>query len=93
MLSEQGGGQEDGDDAIAAFETPGLRDLGHSDPFMHDGAVDSLAAVIGFYRDASDLARQGRLRSGDPTIAGIDLADADGTALVSFLQALNENCG
>jgi cytochrome c peroxidase len=77
--------------AIARFKTPGLRDLGHSNPYMHDGAFDTLATVIGFYRGASDLARNGKLRNGDPELDEIKLNDADAAALVSFLQSLNED--
>src|SRR6185369_15054809 len=34
---------------IASFKTPGLRDLGHSAPYMHNGRVDDLEAVITQY--------------------------------------------
>ena len=42
--------------AIARFKTPGLRDLGHSAPFMHNGQFDTLDDVLEFYRDISDVA-------------------------------------
>jgi cytochrome c peroxidase len=77
--------------SVARFKTPGLRDLGHSLPLMHDGAFDSAQAVLGFYRRASALARAGRVRNGDPELAGIALAERDVPRLAAFLAALNED--
>jgi hypothetical protein len=36
------------DEAIARFKTPGLRDLGHSAPYMHNGQLDTLDNAVGF---------------------------------------------
>lgn len=79
------------EDSLARFKTPGLRDLGHSLPLMHNGAFDSIRAVLEFYRSASARARAGTLRNGDSRIAGIALANADLDALEAFLIALNED--
>lgn len=76
---------------IALFKTPGLRDLGHSAPYMHTGQFDSLEAVVGFYDGVSDLARTGDLRNADPEMQRIGLEDFDLVPLVSFLRALNED--
>lgn len=77
--------------SVALFKTPGLRDLGHSAPYMHNGQFDSLDDVIGFYRGASNQARAGTLRNGDPQIQQIALTANDVAPLVAFLQALNED--
>ncbi len=76
---------------IARFKAPGLRDLGHSAPFMHNGQFDTLEDVVKFYLEVSDLAREGKLRNGTEQLRGIALADNDVTALVAFLQSLNED--
>ena len=34
------------DGAVALFKTPGLRDLGHSGPYLHDGSADTLEDVV-----------------------------------------------
>src|SRR5205823_11355711 len=34
------------DEAIARFKTPGLRDLGHSAPYMHNGQFDTLDDAV-----------------------------------------------
>ncbi len=77
--------------AIARFKTPGLRDLGHSAPFMHNGQFDTLQDVIEFYKDVSDQARAGTLRNGAEKLRGIALTDSDVAPLVAFLNALNED--
>ena len=77
--------------AIARFKTPGLRDLGHSGPYMHNGAFDTLVSVVEMYRTTSDLMRAHRLRNGGPEIADVRLSTGDIDALVAFLRALNED--
>ena len=77
--------------AIARFKTPGLRDLGHSAPFMHNGQFDTLEEIVTFYREVSDLARKGTLRNGAEQLRGIALTNSDVTSLVAFLQSLNED--
>lgn len=79
------------DRAIARFKTPGLRDLGHSAPYMHTGQFDGLGNVLQFYRGTSDQARAGTLRNGDIQIQGIALTAGDLPALTSFLNSLNED--
>ncbi|BCA56145.1 hypothetical protein W02_32850 [Nitrospira sp. KM1] len=49
------------DRAIARFKTPGLRDLGHSAPYMHTGQFDTIEDILGFYRGTSNQARAGAL--------------------------------
>lgn len=77
--------------SIGLFKTPSLRDLGHSQPYFHDGAFDTLEDVVTFYRDVSELARTGALRNAAPEIAGIRLGPDDIAPLAAFLRALNED--
>jgi hypothetical protein len=77
--------------SIALFKTPGLRDLGHSAPFMHTGQFDTLDSIIDFYIESSDLARSGKLRNGAPELKDIQLTDSDIVPLVKFLKSLNED--
>jgi hypothetical protein len=79
------------DEALARFKTPGLRDLGHSAPYMHNGQFDTLEAVIGFYIGSAAQARQGTLRNGARAVQGIALTQADIPPLVAFLRSLNED--
>lgn len=77
--------------SVAVFKTPGLRDLGHSAPYMHTGQFDTLAQIVTFYRVSSNLERAGRLRNGDRELADIRLTDQDVGPLTAFLKALNED--
>lgn len=76
---------------IARFKTPGLRDLAHSEPYLHTGRMDSLEDVIDFYRRFSDLTRSGNNRNGDPELRGIALTEDDTAPLAAFLRGLTED--
>jgi hypothetical protein len=76
---------------IGRFKTPTLRDLGHSQPYLHTGRMDSVAKVLDFYRHTALLAQAGQLRNADPNIAGISIDNQDSAALAAFLASLNED--
>lgn len=76
---------------VAIFKTPGLRDLGHSAPYMHTGVESTIEDVVEFYRDSSKLARQRKLRNGAPELKGIFLKERDVQPLTRFLKSLNED--
>jgi cytochrome c peroxidase len=94
ILLQSGGDVSDAallDRSIACFKTPSLRDLGHSAPYLHNGAKDSLEAVLDFYRQFSAMARKGQVRNFDPKLANIFLATKDAAPLAAFLRSLNED--
>jgi len=76
---------------LGRFKTPTLRDLGHSQPYMHTGRMDTIEKVLDFYRHTSLLAQDGRLRNADPEISRISIDDNDAVALSAFLRSLNED--
>ncbi len=77
--------------SIATFKTPSLRDLGHSAPYMHNGQISDLRAVIGFYLAVSVNTRQGMIRNADDEIAKINIKPKDISPLVLFLESLYED--
>ncbi len=79
------------DRSIARFKTPGLRDLSHSAPFMHNGQFATLSDIIDFYIEVSGQVRAGRLRNGDVQLQGIALTTSDIVSLVAFLKSLDED--
>ncbi|MGH8399930.1 MAG: hypothetical protein ACRESU_02410 [Gammaproteobacteria bacterium] len=79
------------DRAVAVFTTRTLRDLGDSDPYMHDGQFNTLQAVVKFYQQTGTLARQGKLRNADPQMQNIALSNADLADLAAFLSSLDED--
>ncbi|MGE5243985.1 MAG: cytochrome-c peroxidase [Betaproteobacteria bacterium] len=69
-----------------AFKTPGLRDVALRAPYMHDGSVPTLRAVVEHYN-------QGGIANPalDPKMKKLNLSEAEITALVKFMEALNGN--
>jgi len=68
-----------------AFKTPTLRDVARRAPYMHDGSVPTLEAVIDLY-DRGGIARPSR----DPNIEPLGLSADEKTDLIAFLQTLTE---
>ena len=72
------------DAAEHAFKTPGLREIGRSAPFMHDGSLATLEDVLRHY--VSGIVDRPTL-SKDLT-RGIRLSDAERADLIAFLGTL-----
>ena len=77
--------------ALAYFKTPTVRDLGQSNPYLHNGAMDMIEDVINFYMTTSKLAREGRLRNASPELSSVNFNAADVAPLAAFLRSLNED--
>ena len=77
--------------SLASFKTPLLRDLGHSEPYMHNGEFARLEEAVAFYLTSSVLAQQGKLRNAAPELKTMRLQPADFAPLVAFLRSLNED--
>jgi len=67
-----------------AFKTPTLRDVAHRAPYMHDGSVPTLTAVIEKY-DRGGIDRPSR----DAHIRPLGLSAAEKADLVAFLETLS----
>lgn len=71
------------------FRTPGLRNLSLTAPYMHDGSLPTLKAVVEFY-DQGGFQHPEQ----DQRIRPLGLSDADKADLVAFLEALTgDNLG
>jgi cytochrome c peroxidase len=79
------------DHALGAFKTPGLRDLGHSEPYFHNGSRPDLEEVIRFYARQSIQARAGDIRNPDRELLRIFIDGRDVPPLAAFLRSLNED--
>jgi cytochrome c peroxidase len=66
-----------------AFKTPTLRDVGRRAPYMHDGSVPTLAAVIDLY-DRGGIDRPSRAAEIHP----LRLTNVEKADLVAFLETL-----
>lgn len=68
---------------LGAFRTPSLRDVARTGPYMHDGSIRTLAAVVAFYD------RGGRRNPYiDDLLMPLRLTSAEQRDLVAFLEAL-----
>ena len=70
---------------LAAFKTPSLRELPRTAPYMHDGSLATLEAVVDHY--AGKLIVRPGLDSS--IVRGLKLDNGEKTALVAFLKTLS----
>lgn len=74
---------------VGAFKTPTLRNIEITQPYMHDGSLETLEDVVDFYNNG------GRVKETDPVsgflsggIRPLDLSDEEKSDLVAFMKAL-----
>jgi cytochrome c peroxidase len=67
------------------FKVPGLRNVAVSAPYMHDGSLPNLEAVI----DQYDHGGRGDVTT-DPQIAALSLLDQEKQDLLAFLRSLTD---
>jgi cytochrome c peroxidase len=71
-----------------AFKTPGLREISRRAPYMHDGSISSLEAVVQHY-NTGGIARPSR----SDAINELHLTEEECRKLVSFLKTLTSDTG
>jgi cytochrome c peroxidase len=71
-----------------AYKTPMLREVAATAPYMHDGSLPSLEAVVEYY-DRGGAGAPGQ----SPLIAPLHLSATEKAALVAFLKALSGQAG
>jgi cytochrome c peroxidase len=76
---------------IATFKTPTLRNLAYTQPYFHNGSIQTLEETLREIIRLSDMARAGRVREGDEELAKIRIGAAEIDPLVAFLNSLNED--
>lgn len=76
---------------IARFKTPTVRDLGHSQPYLHTGRKNTVEDVVRFYMEFSGRSRAGTVRNADPEMKLISLDPSTLAPLSAFLKSLNED--
>jgi cytochrome c peroxidase len=72
------------------FGVPTLRNVARTAPYMHDGSLPTLAAVVDFYRRGGGRALgvpAGRI---DGQVRAFSISDAEAADLVAFLGALSD---
>ena len=71
---------------IGKFKVPSLRNLGFTPPYMHNGEILTLGAVIDFYSTV-DTTADGI----SPSLKKISLSTGERLDLIHFLEALNDS--
>jgi cytochrome c peroxidase len=71
-----------------AFKTPGLREIARRGPYMHDGEIPTLEAVVEHYRKGG-IDRPSR----SELLAPLDLSERDKADLVAFMKTLSSDGG
>ena len=66
-----------------AFKTPSLRETARRSPYMHDGSLPTLGAVVAHYNDGG----MKRLSQSE-LVVPLDLSSDEQTDIVDFLQTL-----
>ena len=66
-----------------AYRTPSLRNVAITGPYMHDGSLATLEAVVDYYQQGG-IDNPGK----DPLVEPLALSDADKRNLVAFLHTL-----
>jgi cytochrome c peroxidase len=69
-----------------AFKTPGLREINRRGPYMHDGSISDLAAVIEHY-DRGGVVRESRADMVKP----LSLSQQEKSDLIVFLNTLTSD--
>ncbi|MEB3223785.1 MAG: cytochrome c peroxidase [Candidatus Sericytochromatia bacterium] len=72
------------DEDLGAFKTPTLRNVARSGPYMHDGSIATLEAVVAHYNRGG-----GPNAQLDPRLAPLGLTPPEEQDLVAFLRALS----
>lgn len=71
----------------ARFRTPSLRDVAETGPYMHNGSIKTLDAVIEFYLRSIPASGPDGLTIDVEPVVGLSYSDV--TALVAFLRSLS----
>ena len=71
-----------------AFRVPSLRNVALTAPYMHDGSLATLEAVVDFYAEGGG--REHGVENVDPFVVGFDLTGQERSDLVAFLYALTD---
>jgi len=67
-----------------AFKTPSLRDLSIAGPYMHDGSIRGLKAVIKHYKSEA-IQRESLSKD----MQKFELSDLEESDLIAFIQSLD----
>ncbi|MBC7569635.1 MAG: c-type cytochrome [Spirosoma sp.] len=74
---------------LGSFETPPLRNIALTAPYMHDGSINTLEEVIDFYNDPNKLVNNSRNRHKE--LKPLKLTKQKVSDLMAFLNSLTDD--
>jgi cytochrome c peroxidase len=76
-------------DDLGKFKTPGLRNIGITSPYMHNGIFKTLEEVVDYYNDVKKIVPD--TKNLDPTLSKpLELTNQQKKDLVAFLKTLTD---
>ena len=76
---------------MGKFRTPSLRNVVLTAPYMHDGSLATLEAVIDHYAAGGEAARTGmRSPLASPLVFGFSITESERVDLIAFLESLTD---
>lgn len=76
--------------AAGELRIPTLRNIALTAPYMHDGSLSTLEAVVAHYQQAGERAAIARREKNAPRLRSFTLDPAERAALIAFLQSLTD---
>ena len=73
-----------------AMRVPTLRNISLTGPYMHDGSLSTLAAVLAHYEQAGLREQKTKGREHEPALRPFTLTEAERRELIAFLQSLTD---
>jgi cytochrome c peroxidase len=73
---------------MGRFKAPTLRNVALTGPYMHDGSIATLEAVVAHYARGGRAGGASRARS--PLVGGFEISEAETRDLVAFLRSLTD---
>jgi cytochrome c peroxidase len=78
---------------LGFFGVPTLRNVARTAPYMHDGSLPTLEAVLDFYRQGGGRAAGVPAARIDGQVRAFSISDEEAADLVAFLEALTDESG
>ncbi len=75
---------------VGKFKTPSLRNLQYTRPYMHDGSVATLEAVLDHYSSGVKMSATLDTALQKNGVVGIPLTATEKTKIIAFLNTLND---
>ena len=74
---------------MGAFKAPTLRNIAVTAPYMHDGSIETLSAVLDHYAAGGRAGKNSRWK--DKLVRGFSLSEQERADVLAFLDSLTDH--